>query len=398
MRRITADLVLLPGVGLASGVILSVGEGVGEGCVGEILGVARGVDSVRKDGMEGVEHYSGVLIPGMVNAHCHLELSYLLGAVSEGGGLVEFIREIMAVRGNFSMEEQVDRAVVEDRKMWGEGVQGVCDISNGTASFRAKEGSLIEYYTYAEFFNMPSKEQLEGYYAGATGHVAVARDMNLKISPTPHSNYMVGDLLFKRGVGDAERLSIHFMETLSEVEYFDKKGLMYDFVNEDGMTPDFLHYGGHAERLIGALPKDIPLLLVHNTMITREQVEMLVGYFTDLTFVVCPRSNYYIERSFPPVMMLRDMGVNVAIGTDSLTSNHSLSMALELDWMLRHNPELPIHTALEWATMGGVKGLGMTQTMGSFEVGKTPGVVLIEGLDTKSMKLTETPLSSRRII
>lgn len=349
------------------------------------------------DSIAGVEYHDGILIPGMTNAHCHLELSYLLGAVGEGDGLVEFIRQIMAVRGNWTFEQQVERAVAEDRKMWSEGVQAVGDISNGEASFEAKNTSKIAYHTFAEYFNMPPDDQVDQYFAKSTAHIAAAKSLGLAISPTPHSNYMVGDKLFKKSA-TSERCSIHFMETPSEVDYFDKKGKMYDFVTADGMKPDFLHYGGHAERLIGSLPPDMPLILIHNTMITERQVDQLASYFHDLTFVLCPRSNYFIERAYPPAMMLDRMGVRVAMGTDSLTSNHSLSMAAEIEWLAKSNPELPLATILRWATAGGADGLGMGDQIGRFEVGKRCGAVLLEGVDLKLMRVGSQSLSCRRLL
>lgn len=347
------------------------------------------------DRMAGVEYYNGVIAPGMTNGHCHLELSYLLGAVGEGGGLVEFIRAITSIRGNYTMAQQVEKAIVQDRLMWSEGVQAVGDISNGEVSFEAKRLSNIFYYTFAEYFNMPPDDQLDNYFASKTTNVEAARKLGLSISPSPHSTYMVSDKLFKKAQ-NSQRCSIHFMETRTELGLFDKSGDMYNFLLECDMVPDFLGYGSHPDRLINSLPADMPLLLVHNTNCKRSDVDKIMGYFKDVTFVVCPRSNYYIERAYPPAMMLWESGANVAIGTDSLTSNHSLTMAAEIEWLCRHNPDLPFEVALKWATKGGAIGVGRPD-LGEFKVGTKPGAVLLEGVDLGVMRPT-TALSSRRII
>ncbi len=389
-RKIAAPLALNNKGGFSKNVVLTL-----EGNV--IKNIEENVENI--DSLSSVEYYDGVLIPGMVNGHCHLELSYLLGQVGEGKGLVEFIREIMAVRGDFPFELQEQKAIAEDRKMYSEGVQGLCDISNGEASYQAKKTSKIDYYTYAEYFNMPDDDKMEAYYRSVTQHVEPARALGLKISPTPHSNYMVGDKLFLRGVSDAQRLSIHFMETPSEVDYFQKEGKMYHFVAGDDMTPDFLHYGTHENRIIESIPADMPLLLVHNTMITPEQIDKLSAHFKDLTFVICPRSNYFIERAYSPAMLLWQKGVNVSIGTDSLTSNHSLTMALEIDMLMRNNPELPLEVALSWATLGGARAMGKESEWGTFEVGKSGGVVLLEGVDFGTLRPVEfRQLSTRRLL
>lgn len=363
---------------------------------GIVLGVEF-LDPSAFDSIPSLEYYDGILIPGMTNAHCHLELSYLKGQIEEGSMLDGFVRSITQIRGQWTEQQQIDAAKLNDRFMWHEGVQAVGDISNGTTSFPAKIASGIKYYTFAEYFNMPTDDEAEAYFAEKTTNVAVARKAGLSISPSPHSTYMVGDKLFKMSSG-SERLSIHFMETSTELGLFDGTGGMYHLiVDEWGMKPDFLYYGSHPARLVGSLPPDVPLLLVHNTQCKRSDIQQVTDYFTNVTFVLCPRSNYYIERAFAPAQLMYEMGVNVAIGTDSLTSNHSLSMIEEIKWLEKNNPEIPLNVILTWATKGGARGLGFDNVIGSFEEGRRPGAVLIENVDLETLKTTPKT-TSRRLI
>lgn len=351
------------------------------------------MDSIPK-----AEYFNGVLIPGMVNAHCHLELSFFKGEIPQGTGLVEFIKNVVSRRGNFDRGVQIARAKAEDEYMWRTGVQAVGDISNDIVSFDAKMGSKICYHTFAEYFGTPSADQAHDKYLTDTSIMETAHKLGLEISPTPHSTYLVSEALLAEANG-SDRLSIHFMETPSEIELFERKGGMYDFMVSGGMMPDFLHYGGHSRRLVEQVDGNIPTLLVHNTQIQREDVERVLAHFADVTFVLCPRSNYYIERGAPPAQMLHDMGCRVALGTDSLSSNTSLDMALEVEWLWRNNPTMELSTILGWATLGGARGLGVDSVIGSFEVGKRPGAVLLEGLDLSTMSLREgVPLSSTRIL
>ena len=101
-----------------------------------------------------VEFYPGILIPGMINAHCHLELSYLLGAIAEAGGYATFASEIGRVRGNFSHEERLHAAYVADAAMWEQGIEVVADIANDDLVMPEKERSHIEYYTLFELFGL----------------------------------------------------------------------------------------------------------------------------------------------------------------------------------------------------------------------------------------------------
>lgn len=363
------------------------------GTVLSVRGNVQDIDSLPK-----AEYFNGLLIPGMVNAHCHLELSFFKGEIPQGTGLVEFIKNVVSRRASFGRDLQIERAKTEDALMWASGVQAVGDISNDTVSFDAKIDSHIHYHTFAEYFGTPAKAEARAQYLRDTAIVKTARKLGLQISPSPHSTYLVGEELFGYA-NESERLSIHFMETTSEVELFQSKGGMYDFMEECGMMPDFLHYGGHSRRLVGQVDGQIPTLLVHNTQIKGEDVERIMSHFGDVTFVLCPRSNYYIERGAPPAKMLRDMGCSVALGTDSLSSNTSLDMAAEVEWLWRNNGDLELATILGWATMGGARGLGMDSLIGSFTQGKRPGAVLIEGLDLSTMSLRDgVPLTSRRIL
>lgn len=330
----------------------------------------------------------------MVNAHCHLELSFYKGVISEHTGLVEFIKQVVSKRSQFPLEMKIEKATLHSNLMWHEGIQAVGDISNDATSFEAKKVSPIHYHTFAEYFGTPAAEDAQAEFEKQTQHMAQAKEMGLAISSTPHSTYLVSDALFKKGA-ESERLSIHFMETPAELEMFQSKGGMFEFMEQCDMHPDFLSYGSHPQRLISSLPPHIPLLLVHNTNCKLEDVRKVVDYFDDVTFVLCPRSNYYIESAYLPVDVFLEAGARVALGTDSLSSNWSLSMVEEVKWLSENNPQLPLETILQWATLGGAEGLGMEQTIGSFTPGKECGAVLLTNVDFANMKLTPQSTAQR---
>lgn len=356
-----------------------------------MLGVEQsdGIDSLSR-----TEYHNGILIPGMVNAHCHLELSCFRGAIPPQAGMVEFIRNVVSRRKDFSREEQERRAVEEDLSMWREGVQAVGDISNDTTSFgakvRAREEGRTRYHTFAEFFGMPDEGGAEALYRRSVDPVAEgARAAGLAVTPTQHSTYFVSERLFALAA-DSPLLSIHFMETPAEVDFFDRRGGIYELVTAaGGREPDFLAYGGHAERLAGSLPRGAHLLLIHNTQMRRRDMELILNYFEDVTFVLCPRSNYYIDADFPPAQLLYEAGARVALGTDSLSSNTSLSMVEEMKWLCAHNPSLPLAAVLQWATFNGARALRFGDEIGSFEPGKRPGAVLLSGVDFDTLRLRE---------
>ena len=343
---------------------------------------AEGLDSIA-----GVEFYSGVLCAGFVNAHSHLELSYLRGAIAEGGGYASFAESIAKVRDNFSEEERLSAIVEADRAMWQEGVDAVGDIVNSETSFATKATSEIHYHNFLEVFglrecNLESQRKLLKYP---------------NTSLTLHSIYSVQDAPFREVCNDyAEApLSIHFLESNAETELYRGKGSLHEWYRKVGFECDFLHYGSPTERIVKCVPKGRSVLLVHNCEITEQDVEMLLDHFsTPISFVLCPRSNAYISGVKPrSVELLHKAGnnINICIGTDSLSSNWSLSMVEELK-MFRN---IPLAELLQWATINGAKALGIDDKYGSIEIGKRSGVVCLSGVDLENFALTPQTRAKR---
>ena len=341
---------------------------------GTIIAVER-YDNIDREAH--VEFFPGILIPGMVNAHCHLELSYLRGAIAEGGGYATFASEIGRVRGNYTNEERLYAATVADAMMWEQGVEAVADIANDDLVMPIKERSRIHYKTMFEFFglnnhNTEPLEALAKQYADA--------------SVTPHSTYSVQEQEFNHLCKRySSLLSLHFLESENEALLYQHEGSLQQWYSRMGWECEFLHHGTPAQRVAHCVPTDSHLLLVHATCATREDVTTIERALQGrASWVLCPESNRYISNLRPPVAMLEDMGANIAIGTDSLASARRLSMA---DNMLLLG-DIPVERLLTYATINGAKALGIEATKGSIEVGKRPGLVIVEGVDYATMRLT----------
>ena len=336
------------------------------------------------DRMAGVEFYSGVLIPAMVNAHAHLELSYLHGAIAEGTGFAGFAREIGRVRGGYSEEKRCHAAAVADAQMWEEGVAAVADIANDELVMSIKQQSKIYYHTLFEFFglNNTSLDELK----------AVALDHNATV--TPHSTYSVQDAPFRSISELGEHpLSLHFLESEAEAELYEGRGSLAAWYERMGWQCDFLHYGSPAKRIVESIPASRSLMLVHACMATPEDVELLNNHFGDrVTWVLCPESNRYISSLRPPVEMLRAMGAHIAIGTDSLSSARHLSMVQNMALL---GNDIPLAELLTWATRNGAQALGLGDKLGTIELGKSPGLAIIEGADLNKLQLTKETTSRR---
>ena len=336
------------------------------------------------DSCASVEFFPGILIPGMVNAHCHLELSYLKGAIDEGTGFAGFARAIGTVRGNYTDEERITAAANADAQMWEEGVEAVLDIANDELVMGVKERSHIEYVTLFELFGLNTRS--------IDTHLAMAaRHANSSI--TPHSTYSLQDRTFKDACkANNASISIHLLESGDESELYHHRGSLAAWYTRMGWECDFLDYGTPAKRITSSIDPNRRVVLVHGCKATNEDIAHLNSHFRHpVTWVLCPESNRYISGLIPPVSLLREMGASIAIGTDSLSSARTLSMIDNL----RQLSNVPLEELLCWATINGATALGMESRIGSIAIGKCPGLVVIEGADLHNMRLTEESLAHR---
>lgn len=371
---------------------LFTGQRLVRGCVVEVAPDGRILSVERCDDLDsqaGVEFYSGILCPGWVNAHCHLELSYLRGAIAEGTGFAGFAREIGRVRGGYTDTQRMEAARAADAAMWAEGVEAVGDVANDTLIMPVKEQSNIRYHTFFEAFGLTTS-------ADRIGELAAAAAGFRSASITPHSTYSLQDEPFRRAVHEGgSPISIHFMESPDEAALYFGRGSLAEWYARMGWECDFLHYGSPAERVAECVAPDRSVMLVHDCCVSRIDAEILLSHFrSPLYWVLCPESNRYISRMRPPVEMLREAGGEICIGTDSLASASTLSM---VEQMRQLQDRAPLEELLRWATWNGACALGMQHEIGSVEAGKRPGLVLLESVDMTTMTLTPES-SSRRII
>lgn len=377
MRKIASHLVLTP-QGLERNRLVVFDDN------GTVLGVE---ECPAPDRMAGVEWYGGVLIPGMVNAHSHLELSYVQGCITPHEGFSGFARGLRASRHLATPEFMRSRAEWWDAKMWCDGVQAVGDVCNDALTFELKSRSRIYYKSFVELYGLAHKDT-----SAVDAVLDKALEMGLDASITPHSLYLLCDEAYRAACGN-ERLSIHFDESPEEVELFERRGAMWEWYSSAGFHAPFIDdYASPEERLLALTPSDRQVLLVHACMADVATIKRVEAHFDNKpSWVVCPLSNDFISQLTPPVEALMECASKVAIGTDSLSSNTTLSMVAEMAAM----PQVPLEVRMRWATQGGAEALGLEQRLGEFRSGLQSGAVVIEGVDFESMQLTPQSLSRR---
>ena len=331
--------------------------------------------------------HRGILVPGFVNTHCHLELSHMKGKVDTGTGLIPFITNVVTQR-NASPEMIAEAIENAEQQMLEVGIVALGDISNAPDTFAVKSKGRMRYHTFLELFDFLQDAGAEKTFSDGQ---AVYEQLELAAgsarSFVPHAPYSVSKTLFEKinafNPKSGATVSIHNQETPSEEALFLKKeGGFLEFYGKFGISLDSFEATGRSS-IYYALAHMNPAnrsLFVHNTLTSRADTEAAQAWSPHTFWATCPNANLYIENRLPDYSAFLDTQAKVTIGTDSLTSNWQLSILEEMKTIARYQSYVPFHTLLRWATLNGAEALGFEDTLGSLEVGKTPGIVLIQGV------------------
>ncbi len=331
-----------------------------------------------------VTHLKGALVPGLINAHCHLELSHMRGRVDTGTGLLPFLKAVVTLRDvdPADIQHAIQRA---DADMWASGIQAVGDISNTADTVGVKAASPIEYYTFVEAFDfLQGGEMAKGVFAKAKETYDAHHEPKRLV---PHAPYTVSPALFAAIREHNPRggvVSIHNQETVDEDELFlSKTGGFLDFYRGFGFSLDAFSASAKTS-LATTLPRldeTKRTLFVHNTQTTPHDLEAAQTWNDQTYWCTCPNANLYIENRLPRYDHWIESGVTACIGTDSLTSNWQLDLVEEMKAIQRYQSYVDTRTLVQWATLNGAEALGFDARLGSLSLGKVPGLVLIEGVD-----------------
>jgi aminodeoxyfutalosine deaminase len=364
---------------------------------------------------EDVQTLGGILCPGLINCHCHLELSHLKGVIPRGTGLTDFVFKVITQR-HFRQEE-IDEAIIRaENEMLANGIVAAGDICNSPDSLFQKQKQHLFYYNFIETSGWDP--------ALATARFEKSRlfyEQFSQLPPpynqaamAPHASYSVSNELWHKILPFSahKTTTIHNQETAFEDELF-KKGTgdllrMYEMMHID--IAHFKPSGKsslqtHLPKLEGA--KNI--LLVHNSFTSEEDLQFCQSPASHddpkrgpgppsnakLFFCLCVNANQYIENALPPLELFRKYNCRIVLGTDSLASNRSLNILDEIKTIIRQFPTIPHPEILRWATIQGAQALELDPFLGSFDAGKKPGIILIE--NTRGACLTGSS-SIRRIL
>ncbi len=335
---------------------------------------------------DGIECFDGILCPGFVNAHCHIELSHLKGNVPKHTGLVNFVQQVMKERAA-GEEEKYTAMQAAAEELYNSGTVAVGDICNTADSLLLKQNSPMHWHNFIEvsgFVEAVAQKRFDAAPELLAAFVATLKERAQPISIVPHAPYSVSAKLF-RLINEAsanKTISIHNQECAAENElYVDKRGGFLELYNNFGIDiSDFKATGKQSlESWLPYFTQQQNIIMVHNTFTQKGDLHFAANYsgVKQLYYCICPNANLYIENTLPDVEMMLQQNCQMVIGTDSYASNDHLNMYEEIKIICKNFLTIDLKTALQWATINGAKALGLDNNVGSFEKGKKPGVVLL---------------------
>jgi cytosine/adenosine deaminase-related metal-dependent hydrolase len=330
--------------------------------------------------LPGAHHLGRVaLLPGLVNAHTHLELSYLHERVPPCTDFVTWIRAVVAARRGEpdphaahlveAIREGIDEAV-----RCGTAVVG--DISNTLVPFELLARSPLAGVVFYELIRFNAPDPV-AFVAQASRDVSVLADTDrVRVSLAAHAPYSVAPQLF-RAIRQAVDLnsgapcSVHLSESADEVEFIRTGGGQWRAFLEDvgAWNSDWQPHGGSPVEYLEACGfLSARVLAVHGVQMSAADLARLAAH--GATLVTCPRSNVQTGAGVPPIAEFYRSGVHVAIGTDSHASTPDLNVFAELAELRRLAPAVPASRLLDSATRQGARALAFEADYGTIEPGK----------------------------
>lgn len=387
-RKITAD-VLFDGMEyLPSASVLVID---GSGCV---------VDVVKRDEAgEDVQELRGLLMPGHINAHCHLELSHLKDVILPGTGMVDFLSGVMEQRE--SSEEKILNAIAAaEQSMLDAGIVAVGDICNTDITATQKRNKKLIYHHFVEVSGV-APDQADARLERANTVLKTLQSVGGRTSIVPHAPYSVSERLLSMLAAEEETevFTIHCQESEAEMEFFsERSGSFVSFFDHWNIST--AHFPKNIKNslayVLPHLPSDRNLILVHNVASQQQDIALAQEHFSQhpdkLFHALCPSANAYISSSLPDVRMMHEMGCRFVLGTDSLASNTALSIWQEISLLTERFEDIPVKTWLRAATHEGARALKLDHQLGLFRKGMSPGMFHAE-LETELLERIKAEIS-----
>ncbi|MES1218093.1 MAG: amidohydrolase family protein [Bacteroidota bacterium] len=385
--------------------------GQGQVLITDEKGKIAGIVPASEAG-DDVEKLEGILSPGLVNCHCHLELSHLKDVIPPHTGLIEFLCSVVTKRealpnaseGGAYEDPEIKkmRAITAaENEMYTNGIVAVGDIGNTADTAGVKSKSKIRWQNFVEvlgFTDEKAEENILHYKSVLNELENTPRSASniQRSSLVPHAPYSISPKTFELINNETNQkiISIHNQEHPAEDVLYKTGGgeylkLFKIFGIEKSPFP--ITKKSSLQSYLPHFTNGQTIFLIHNTFMPEEDIVFANEYAAakglKLVYCLCPNANLYIENRMPSIENFIKHNCHIVLGTDSYSSNWQLSIAKEIQSVHQYFQKIEVEKILQWATIDGAKALQWDNELGSFEKDKTPGVTLIHHDFASSKKI-----------
>lgn len=335
-------------------------------------------------GTEQTHYESSVIMPGLVNAHTHLEFSDLEAPLGEPGiEFTQWIGEVIKFRFGSERVKKLDAIRMGLEQSIGHGVVAIGEIATAPVVLEDYQSPLPCSLALRVFFEQLGSDdtvveqkvaELEEFFTEAA--LLSNRANQIVAAVSPHAPYSVGDSLLDEltavGVKKQASVAMHVAETLAEREFVESKtGPFLEMLTSMGVWRSEAY--GKYESILAILAKLSECdssLVVHGNYLNARELDFIAAHRAKMSIVFCPRTHAYFDHARYPLEEMLERGINVAVGTDSRASNPDLDLGQELVEIHRRHPDVAPETILQMGTVNGASALGLDESFGSLVQGQ----------------------------
>ncbi len=326
---------------------------------------------------EVVELGEQALLPGLINAHCHLDYTGLRGKIAPRKSFADWIRAINAEKAGLADQDylaSIDSGFAEAKRF------GTTTIANLTAfpELIAKTQPPIRTFWFAEMIDVREPERAKKIVDRAVDSLRSVEHGGL----APHAPYTASKNLYRYAEEVARRqdwlLTTHLAESTEETQMFsDRRGPLKNFLTEIGRSMSDLSGATPTKQLSEICSLDERWLLVHLNELSESDLELLAALRRKPNVVHCPRSHKYFEHSHFPLLKLRELGFNICLGTDSLASNTDLNLFAEMGALHESEFAMSPEEILKMVTVNSARALHLADNVGKIQPGFLADLIAI---------------------
>jgi aminodeoxyfutalosine deaminase len=350
---------------------------------GQILQVEAWNGHPTDPAIEVVDWGCSIIMPGLINAHTHLELTSFQNQLSRFASFTDWIGQLIEKRKTWTNEDFQASAKAGAHLALASGTTLVGDIASSSVGWEATQDVPLRRIVFEEILSL-SPNRVDPILAHLNQIFERSAPNPLQIHGiSPHAPYSVSAELYSRAAeqayGQGRLLATHVAETKEELQLLlTGMGEFRDFLSGIGALPeDWKPPRLSPIAYLDSLKVLGPFcLLIHCNYLDEDSISRLTQ--THSSVVYCPRSHDFFGHEAHPVRQLLDAGIPVALGTDSLASNASLSMIDEMRYLFATRKDVEPEEIFRAATLSGASALNYKGRLGRLRPGHWADMAILD--------------------